>query len=155
MRCAESGQGADGEGCGAGGAEPAGAGERLTGSRCGAGPDRAVVRGGWQSPVSVETLEFVVPPSGPAPVPWTPVSPGAGVRAGRRPPEGLGLDAGEDEATLGAREPALMRRVRYGRRRAGRPRARPGTACPTRSGAGCGCTPRSRPRPDDGPGPGW
>jgi hypothetical protein len=28
------------------------------------------------------------------------VSPGAGVKAGRRPPVGLGLDTGEDDATL-------------------------------------------------------
>jgi hypothetical protein len=36
----------------------------------------------------------------PAPGGCSPVSPGAGVKAGRRPPAGLGLDAGEDDATL-------------------------------------------------------
>jgi hypothetical protein len=35
-------------------------------------------------------------------------SPGAGVKAGRRPPAGPGLDAGEDGATLSSRKRAVI-----------------------------------------------
>jgi hypothetical protein len=47
---------------------------------------------------SPQTLLFLAP--GLLPATAFPVSPGAGVKAGRRPPAGLGLDAGEDDATL-------------------------------------------------------
>lgn len=46
------------------------------------------------------------PGSRPAPGQCHGASPRAGVRAGRRPPEGLGLDPGEDEVMLEARENA-------------------------------------------------
>ncbi len=39
----------------------------------------------------------------------------AGVKAGRRPPAGLGLDAGEDGATVGSRKRAITPPARAGR----------------------------------------
>jgi hypothetical protein len=80
------------------------------------------------------------------------VSPAGGVKAGRRPPpQGLGLDAGEADATLGrAGKGAVMRpapRV---------PARRPwGRSCRWRSGAGRGCSRRSMRRWPGGPRPWW
>ncbi len=55
---------------------------------------------GWRAVDAVESWSWRCRP---APARCLGVSPGAGVKAGRRPPEGLGLDAGEDEASLGVR----------------------------------------------------
>src|SRR5262245_4925343 len=81
-------------------------------------------------------------------------APGAGVRDGRRPPAGRGLDASEDGAIMDARGGGvlMLRPPAVGRVGA---RRQPGTASRARSAAGRGCTPRSTRAPVGGPGPWW
>src|SRR3954449_8384653 len=62
----------------------------------------------WPSPESVETsnwwILFLAGSSCLVPAAVGGVPPAAGVNAGRRPPAGLGVDPGEDGATLGSRK---------------------------------------------------
>lgn len=64
----------------------------------------------WQSPESMETSDWRILVPGPFFEPGSGgglgVPPAAGVNVGRRPPAGLGVDPGEDGATLGSRKRA-------------------------------------------------